>query len=36
MVNILIVDDEQTKRCEIYRVLSPYISDEKNISYMIE
>ena len=28
MVNILIVDDEQTKRQEIYRVLSPYISDE--------
>lgn len=28
MVNILIIDDEQTKRQEIYRVLSPYISDE--------
>lgn len=28
MVNILIVDDEQSKRQEIYRVLSPYISDE--------
>lgn len=31
MVNILIVDDEQTKRCEIYRVLSPYISDEVEV-----
>lgn len=28
MVNILIVDDEQSKRQEIYRVLTPYISDE--------
>lgn len=28
MVNILIVDDEQAKRREIYRVLSQYISDE--------
>lgn len=28
MVNILIVDDEQSKRQEIYRVLTPYFSDE--------
>ena len=28
MVNILIVDDEQNKRQEIYRVLTPFISDE--------
>lgn len=31
MVNILIVDDEQIKRQEIYRVLSPYISDEVSV-----
>lgn len=31
MVNILIVDDEQNKRREIYRVLSPYISDEVTV-----
>ena len=31
MVNILIVDDEQTKRREIYRVLAPYISDEVEV-----
>ena len=32
MVNILIVDDEQTKRQEIYRVLTPYISDEVSVA----
>lgn len=32
MINILIVDDEQTKRQEIYRVLKPYISDEVGVS----
>lgn len=32
MVNILIVDDEQSKRQEIYRVLTPYISDEVSVA----
>lgn len=32
MVNILIVDDEQNKRQEIYRVITPYITEEVSVA----
>lgn len=32
MVNILIVDDEQNKRQEIYRVITPFITEEVSVA----